>query len=371
MPAQSLRCRTAPVGTFTSDANGIITTAFLSNDGAEYTLTETKAPQSYEGLSASLTISQKNGTITVAGADSTYYVLQQRPGIETELTIKNKLYTFTIKKADADTNEPLEGVKFSLYKQRTVDGVTNFEPLSGYDELMTNSDGIVPEINNTLPAGSYQLREITPKNGYQPLSSYVFFTISETGVIRLAEHPEATMTDAVDVERGTVAKVITIKNRANALLAITKTVTGEFGDRTKPFTFTVTGDLGETVDVYENGSKKETLPVSQGKVTFKLRHGETIALKLPMGKEITISEANENYTTTWKLNDENATTGSGTTVTLTADATLAVTNHLNAIGPTNVSLATRPLLWMLLFGLALLTGVAVPVYIKKRKENNA
>lgn len=359
------------VGTFTSDANGIITTAFLSNDGAEYTLTETKAPQSYEGLPASLTISQKNGTITVAGADSTYYVLQQGPGIETELTIKNKLYTFTIKKADADTNEPLEGVKFSLYKQRTVDGVTNYEPLSGYDALITNSDGIVPEIDNTLPAGSYQLREITPKNGYQPLSSYVFFTISETGVIRLAEHPEATMTDAVDVERGTVAKVITIKNRANALLTITKTVTGEFGDRTKPFTFTVTGDLGETVDVYENGSKKETLPVSQGKVTFMLRHGETIALKLPMGKEITISEANGNYTTTWKLNDGNATTSSGMTVTLTADATLAVTNHLNAIGPTNVSFATRPFLWMLLFGLALLTGVAVPVYIKKRKENNA
>ena len=90
-----------------------------------------------------------------------------------------------------------------------------------------------------------------------------------------------------------------------------------------------------------------------------------------MGKEITISEANENYTTTWKLNDETATTGSGTTVTLTADATLAVTNHLNAIGPTNVSLATRPFLWMLLFGLALLTGIAAPVYIKKRKENNA
>lgn len=158
-------------------------------------------------------------------------------------------------------------------------------------------------------------------------------------------------------------------------LTITKTVTGTFGDLTKDFTFTMRSIEGDTGSAYTYEKRATNGAVTNGTLhvnsTFTLRHGESIEIVLPKDKNVTISEANENYTTTWKLNDEKATTGSGTTVTLTADATLAVTNHLNAIGPTNVSLATRPFLWMLLFGLALLTGVAGPVYIKKRKENNA
>ena len=100
-----------------------------------------------------------------------------------------------------------------------------------------------------------------------------------------------------------------------------------------------------------------------------MAHGESIEIELPLNKAVVITETNGNYTTTWKLNDETATTGSGTTVTLTANATLAVTNHLNAIGPTNVSLATRPFLWMLLFGLALLTGVAVSALLARRRKD--
>ena len=187
-----------PIGTFTSDAEGNITTAFLS-ENKDYTLTETVAPQGYHGLEKDMTIridgsnhgneAGANGsTVEVSGVDGAYYTLTQASGTTpAELVIKNRPYMLQAIKQDGDTEIKLEGVHFELHKQVTVDGVTAFDEavMEGYEDLETDQDGLVPMIDNTLPAGTYQLREKASLSGYQDLPNYVEFSVSKTGMISL------------------------------------------------------------------------------------------------------------------------------------------------------------------------------------------
>lgn len=178
------------LGTFTSDENGLITTAFLSND-KNYTLTETKAPQTYYGLQEAMTISvNSSGTVTVSGADAEYYDLTQAQGTTlATLILKNRPYLFRAVKIDGDTDAPMAGVTFALHKQVTVDGVTTIDlnPMPGYESLRTIADGTIPMVDNSLPAGVYELREKSTLEGYTLLPGYIQFSISDTGAISLVE----------------------------------------------------------------------------------------------------------------------------------------------------------------------------------------
>ena len=171
------------IGSFTSDAEGQITVAFL-RENVEYTLTETKAPQNYRGLDAPITISFSDSTLYASGGDAAYYSVQSVTGQMPTLTIKNRPYTFQAIKQNAKA-APLAGAQFELHKQHTVGGVTGFDlnPMIGYENLTTGADGLVPKLDNTLGPGIYQLRETKAPTGCQPLPTYVHFSISETGVI--------------------------------------------------------------------------------------------------------------------------------------------------------------------------------------------
>lgn len=164
------------LGTYTSDEDGLITTAFLSEDKV-YTLTETKSPKGYQALPTSMSISiDQNGTVTVGGVSEADYQLNSAiPGdfhIAT-LIVKDKPYHFRAVKIDGDTEAPLAGATFALHRQVTVGDVTTFDldPMPGYDELVTDEHGNIPEIND-LPAGVYELRETTPPRGYQRLPMF-------------------------------------------------------------------------------------------------------------------------------------------------------------------------------------------------------
>ena len=82
-------------------------------------------------------------------------------------------------------------------------------------------------IDNTLPAGKYQLRETRALSGYQTLSGYITFTISSTGVIELDSNTpeEATLTYDTD-ENGSVLYQITITNTKEFKVSIWKTNEG-------------------------------------------------------------------------------------------------------------------------------------------------
>ncbi len=181
------------IGTFTSDEEGMITLVFLGSN-KNYLLTEVSTPRPYQGMQESMSIMINDQEVTISGVDAAEYVLNTTDTPMT-LTIRNHPSTLqVIKYGESDDGReiPLEGVTFALHKRKTVNNVTNFDvnPEAGYEALVTDANGVVPRLDNTLPPGTYELREVTPA-GYKPMK-YIYFTVSPTGKISLGAYDERT-----------------------------------------------------------------------------------------------------------------------------------------------------------------------------------
>ncbi|SDM03028.1 LPXTG-motif cell wall anchor domain-containing protein/fibro-slime domain-containing protein [Sarcina sp. DSM 11001] len=185
----------AQIGVFTSDENGLVTEAFLL-PGQTYTyeLMETNSPQGYQGIQHPIQLTLVGNTLIVVDENGVTHNYTPAEG-DTMPTyiVQNRKYEFKVIKKN-QSGQVLSGVTFALHKQKTVGGHTGIDvdPESGYESLTTNTDGIVPKLDDTLPPGTYELQETVPPSGYQALSGNVRFTISETGIISLDEgyYPE-------------------------------------------------------------------------------------------------------------------------------------------------------------------------------------
>ena len=215
------------IGTFTSDEDGLITVAFLSDD-TDYILTETDSPQGWYGLQDPITIRLHKKKIEVApGADEDYYIIDNESATP-KLTIKDKPYTFKAIKKDANTEAPMAGVEFALHRQVTVDGVTSIDlnPMPGYESLITDSDGVIPKLDNTLPAGTYELRELSTLEGYELISKpYPQFTVTETGDITIGVHSDQVEFNKEETEEN-VEFVLTVLNARHKKVSVWKTDEG-------------------------------------------------------------------------------------------------------------------------------------------------
>lgn len=252
------------IGTFTSDSDGMITTAFL-RDNVNYTLTETDAPQGWYGLPVPMTIRLNNKDVIVSGPDdhlSDYYIVDNHSATPA-LTIKNRPYTLQAVKTDGDTNSPLSGVNFALHKQVTVGDVTTIDtnPMPGYETLTTGEDGIIPKIDNTLPAGTYELREKNTPAGYEALAGYIRFTVSETGKIEMIGTEQAPVPDGVTLdgptatesEDGMMSYVMNVRNYRRMEITLKKTdaVTGDSLNGAKFRLYKFGTSTWEVVDGYD------------------------------------------------------------------------------------------------------------------------
>jgi hypothetical protein len=154
------------------------------------------------------------------------------------------------------------------------------------------------------------------------------------------------------------AEVQVVNNLEARNLTITKTVTGNMGERARDFTFTVTltdqaGDpLGnldiqtllpdDTTTVYTTDAK--------GVVTVTLRHGQSLTLQyLPDDTRYTIAETGaEKYTTTFAVTGGSYTPTKSQTlkgaIDEKRDVTVDVTNDYEVALPTGVTLDTKPFL---------------------------
>ena len=122
-----------------------------------------------------------------------------------------------------------------------------------------------------------------------------------------------------------------------ANLTITKTVTGNMGNRAKDFTFTLTvaGVLPTAEFEWAKNGVVQTQKLHTGD-SFTLRHGESVTIVLPLDTDITIAENNDYYKTSFKLGDAAAEDVTSKTFRLTGDATLAVTNTRDSTIPTGI-----------------------------------
>ena len=202
-------------GTYTSGTDGSITIAYAQTDTV-YTLSETRTPSGYRGLESDVLFKQLgDGTVQLlsdaggcASVDNT-----RSTGVLATISVKNRPSQFSAIKIDSTDNTPLEGVKFALYRQVTVDGITrmDYSPMPGYGELITGNNGKIPSIDQTLPAGTYYLKEVAALENYEELSTPVCFTISATGDVSMVSHDSASLDSQTDIT-GAVSYVLTIDN---------------------------------------------------------------------------------------------------------------------------------------------------------------
>ncbi len=295
------------IGTFESDDDGFVTIAYLRK-GIDYTLSEIKSPSGYTGIKKPVTIRMNNdGTITVTPDPSTASIDKDRftyvkGPTDPSVTIINIRYDFTISKKDRLTNEPVEGVEFALHKQKTVGGVTvvDFQPIPGYEHLVTDSNGIVPRINSTLAPGTYELRETGTPTTHQGLNYYILFTVTETGDIRLnATHPEVMVDEHVEEDR--VLYTLLIYNYpVQAGLIVSKQIEGNFANMDDVFQMTVelktSANQPYTGTVYykkNNGTQQEVVLTASdnGIINFELGHGDNIVFtNLDDGTKFKVTE---------------------------------------------------------------------------------
>ena len=210
---------------YVSDTDGLITIAYIKEDTV-YTLKETAAPHGWHGLEKELKFSVHSGEVTVSQGDSGLYtVTQAGSGSMAVITVKNRPFAFSAVKvgmAGLIEKEYLEGVHFALHRGVSMDGgepIMDYVPISGYEDLVTDADGVIPRVNGNLAAGTYFLKEMSVPEGYSPLEEPVRFTVTDDGRVLLADIPDADLSD--EISSGTLVYKIRIKNYSSALPAPT------------------------------------------------------------------------------------------------------------------------------------------------------
>lgn len=277
---------------------------------------------------------------------------------------------------NADTTSPKETFTLVQDGPGTVkDGEAEAAPALGtitgatYEEGAATVSGTTGDITVALPEYTsvgvyeYTLKEVAGKTAgvtyYDKDIKLVVTVVNDNnGKLRIA---------AVHTESTGEAKSDKFPNTYKAgELDVSKTVTGNLGDKNKYFEFTVTltGEAGKTyADSYAvtGGSAAANNPttIAVGVPTkFNLKHGDTITIaNLPYGVTYTVTEtAAEGYTT-----EKTGDTGE----IKAADQTAAFTNTKAGEVDTGVVLNNMPYILVLA---VLAAGVAVFI-IRKRRED--
>ena len=235
----------------------------------------------------------------------------------------------------------LEGATFALFKgvKSGLGGVIkDSSPMQGYESLITDPDGVIPNINNELEPGRYFLTEIAPPLGYKGVDGDVVFEITEKdGLIHISSPSNSgVVLDETETEDEFVylLKIPNVKD--SVPLTITKTVAGNMGSKVKDFSFTFTTSDGDTKEyAWTKNGEEQTKKLKTGD-PFQMRHDDTVVVLVPAGTTVTIAETTEDYTATFKFNDASEVTGDSLQFTVNDASTLAVTNTLTAEIPTGV-----------------------------------
>lgn len=205
-------------GHYTSSEDGLVTTAYFESNGT-YKLKETRMPKGYSAISPEISIEVNGSAFTIKASDTDAFEYEYSEDSKV-LTVKNKPFTLKAVKIAADTNGPLSGAHFALYKQiSTAGGLRkNYYAIKGFEDVETLEDGIVYGVDQNLPAGTYYLTENESPQGYILPSSAnsrdVKFTISPLGEVHIDNTDGyAGVLDTDDSDQKTEYTISIINNR--------------------------------------------------------------------------------------------------------------------------------------------------------------
>ena len=156
-----------------------------------------------------------------------------------------------------------------------------------------------------------------------------------------------------------------VTNAVEESLTVTKTVTGNMGDKTASWSFTVTVPAlaGKTVAVGEDASLTFD---SDGIAQFTLTHGESIVIEgIPYGSTYTVTEEEaELYTQYYEIDGEPVVARSTGERVIKEDTEVDFTNDLTLPPPTGLDVDLRPVLLLL----ALAGAAAIVIMPRRRAE---
>lgn len=297
-----------------------------------------------------------SGTVTVRVKNEPYKSLRitkQVKGVD-ENSVANQNYSFTVSKMnDNDNVDTSYQGKVQVRQGNGTPEEKSFE--NGV--LTVTRQGVGSILIYNLSDGIYRVIEsghgddtISVENGKVTWQSMSY---------QAGENATATESYAVGkIDSNAPDKnyaAVTVSNHyaevgANQTLTVTKTVGGNMGDTTKDFAFTLevkkgnqayTGALSATEGPKGEAGTATTLTVGEGSTyTFDLKHNEQIAIHIPEGYTVTVTEtAVGGYTTTADLDKTDYTfPESGYTVTteMDADHTVDYINQCDMQVPTGV-----------------------------------
>ena len=341
------------VGEYSADSSGTIAMLHSFEREKMYALTQKSAPKGFVGLQKKLCfrimdddtieLYEGDGTTTWSENDAKWAKWSTgENGITAFVDVYNKPFNFKIVKTDSeDSGLKLGAAHFALYKQvpTTISGyVKNKDPMTGFEDMATKNGEVIvcggssgryidPGANGSV----YFLTEIQAPFNYKKLEEDIIFRISAIGVPSLISdsyHGQLVQTEDSYIYTLSVPNVK--EDETLEFLTIEKTVVGAYGNRNKEFTFTVTVDNSQNSDGYQwakNGEEQTLMPKEGCKFTMK--HNDKVQIALPKNVNVTVSEKNEHYKSTFKRDDEEAKQTDNVSFVFVGESKLVVINRLD------------------------------------------
>lgn len=258
-------------------------------------------------------------------------------------------------KADMDVNDDGVITLYAVWGDKPVQTKLTYN--ANFGETPAKVE-ITLDNNATETIKSYGETGLSPRSGYEFLG--------------WSEDPKATEEtykagDQIVVDNNTDATneniLYAIWKQSTVTLTVTKTVTGNFGDKSKAFEFSMKVDGGNSFELIVNGTA--LAKGSQSDYTFSLKDGENIVIEgMPVGKKIVLAETNaKQYTVSFNDTVEtnrNYVNEKG----LTADTEIAVVNYRYTQPDTGVFVDSLPYILII----ACVAGAAALFLIRRRKK---
>ena len=219
---------------YTSGTNGLITIAYL--EAGTYTLTEKEAPEGYMTLTAPITFTLgEDGNVTAEGPEGMYEVVKNTGSgsggsMVATIIVKDRPSALQVRKTDEESpgTVMLKGAHFAVYRQvKDINGnkVKASLPIEGYEDVVSDENGILPDVTMKLGAGTFYLTETSAPTGYELLGKDLIFTIKNNGTVKIeSEGHSGWLTEDTDASTGMRSYMITIPDeKLKARVSVWKT----------------------------------------------------------------------------------------------------------------------------------------------------
>lgn len=309
----------------------------------------------------------RNGATGTPPEDKTNYAEGSYADVKLpgDLAMKDKVFLGWALKEDAQKADYQPGDKLLIKADITLYAVWGDKPVQTKLTYKANFEGAEhAEKDYELENNATETIKSYDETGLSPRSGYEFLGWSED---QYATEETYKAGDQIVVDNNTDAAneniLYAIWKQSTVRLTVTKTVTGNFGDKSKAFQFSMKVDGGNSFELTANGTA--LAEGSQSDYTFSLKDGENIVIEgMPVGKKIVLAETNaEQYTVSFNDTVEtnrNYVNEKG----LKENTTINVTNHRNVSPDTGVFVDSLPYILII----ACVAGVAALFLIRRRKK---